>query len=129
MAIYKQNSKKNKMIKLKLVMEKLQRSLSLGKKLPSFDNVGNYDNAYDCATKLDGSSYVPKDVKEGHFAVVAMDEDGGVARRFVVPLKYLTQPMFLDLLERAAQEYGFDHRGALTIPCHPSEIERLLAQW
>ncbi|KAK9681678.1 hypothetical protein RND81_10G019900 [Saponaria officinalis] len=126
MAIYKTNSKKNKMIKLKLVMEKLQRSLSLGKKL---ENDEIYDNGHEYTCKLDDSSYVPKDVKEGHFAVVAMDEDGGAARRFVVPLKYLTQPLFLDLLERAAQEYGFDHRGALTIPCHPSEIERLLAQW
>ncbi|KAL2931169.1 Auxin-responsive protein SAUR50 [Bienertia sinuspersici] len=72
------------------------------------------------------SSTVPKDVKEGHFAVVAVD--GGVAKRFVVPLRYLTHPMFLVLLEKAAEEYGFEHGGALTIPCRPSEIERMLAQ-
>ncbi|XP_074305167.1 auxin-responsive protein SAUR50-like [Silene latifolia] len=129
MAIYKRDSKKNKMIKLKLVMEKLQRSLSLSKKSPSFDMGEIYEHGNDGGCRLgDSSYYVPKDVKEGHFAVVAMEEDGGVARRFVVPLKYLTQPLFLDLLERAAEVYGFDHRGALTIPCHPSEIERILAQ-
>lgn len=74
------------------------------------------------------TSAVPKDVKEGHFAVVAVD--GEEPKRFVVPLSCLTHPMFLRLLEQAAEEYGFDHEGALTIPCHPSEVEKILAdQW
>lgn len=67
---------------------------------------------------------VPEDVKEGHFAVIAVDEYE--ERRFVVPLSYLKRALFVKLLERAAEEYGFDHEGAVVIPCRPSELERML---
>lgn len=64
--------------------------------------------------------------KEGHFAVIAVDECE--ERRFVVPVSCLKCASFVKLLERAAEEYGFDHEGAVVIPCRPSEIERMLAQ-
>lgn len=99
--------KKNGIVKLKVVVEKLQRSFLLGKK--SYDEVD-----------------VPEDVKEGHFAVIAEDEDE--MKRFVVPLSYLSRPIFLSLLEQAADEYGFDHGGALTIPCRPAHLQMILAQ-
>ncbi|XP_021975655.2 auxin-responsive protein SAUR50-like [Helianthus annuus] len=69
---------------------------------------------------------VPEDVKEGHFAVIAVDEYE--ERRFVVPVSYLKWDLFVKLLERAAEEYGFEHEGAVVIPCRPSELERILAQ-
>ncbi|KAK4440704.1 Auxin-responsive protein SAUR50 [Sesamum alatum] len=103
-------------VKLKVAVERLQRSLLLGKK--------------SCRTDLDELEEiaVPEDVKEGHFAVIAVDDDE--LKRFVVPLSFLTHPSFLRLLEQAAEEYGFDHDGALTVPCRPSELERILAeQW
>ncbi|RVX20363.1 hypothetical protein CK203_004647 [Vitis vinifera] len=92
MAKFRSNSakKKNGIVRLKIVVEKLQKSLSLGKKSAS---------DYDDLEEVIDSAYVPPDVKEGHFA-------------------------------QSAEEYGFDHEGALTIPCRPSELERLLAeQW
>lgn len=98
--------KKNGIEKLKIVVEKLQKSLLLGRK----------------------SACVPKDVKEGHFAVIAVDGGEELPKRFVAPLSCLTHPTFLRLLEQAAEEYGFDHEGALTIPCRPSELERILAE-
>ncbi|XVE59045.1 hypothetical protein DITRI_Ditri05aG0013300 [Diplodiscus trichospermus] len=106
------NKKKNGIVKLK--------SLLLGKKWNSF---------HDQHGEIHGSNFVPADVKEGHFAVVT--DYGEEPRRFVVPLSYLTHPRFLMLLEQAAEEYGFDREGALTIPCRPSELERILAdqQW
>ncbi|GAA0139209.1 hypothetical protein LIER_00805 [Lithospermum erythrorhizon] len=97
---------KNGIVKFKGVVEKLQKSLSLSKK------------------KSD-STRVADDVKEGHFAVIA--EDGNYSKRLIVPLSCLSHPRFLRLLEEAAEEYGFDHGGALTIPCRPSELERILA--
>ncbi|CAN1252972.1 Protein SMALL AUXIN UP-REGULATED RNA 16 [Linum perenne] len=69
-----------------------------------------------------------RDVKEGHFAVLAVE---GIEepQRFVVPLSYLTHPTFMRLLEQAAEEYGFDgHEGALAVPCRPSEFQRILAE-
>ncbi|CAI0455545.1 unnamed protein product [Linum tenue] len=39
-------------------------------------------------------------------------------KRFVVPVSYLSQPLFQDLLSMAEEEFGFDHpMGGLTIPC------------
>lgn len=100
--------KMNGIVKLRVVVEKLQKTLLLGKK--------------------SDSNNVPEDVKEGHFAVIAEDDEQ--LKRFVVPLSYLTHPSFLVLLEQAEDEYGFDHEGALTIPCQPSELETILAeQW
>ncbi|KAJ8768759.1 hypothetical protein K2173_023663 [Erythroxylum novogranatense] len=105
--------KKNGIIKLKIVAKKLQKSLLLGRKQSSYN-------------ERTDSTYVPKDVKQGHFAVIAVD--GEEPKRFVVPLSYLTHPTFLRLLEKAAEEYGFDREGALTIPCRPAELERILAE-
>ncbi|XP_076916465.1 auxin-responsive protein SAUR50-like [Bidens hawaiensis] len=73
---------------------------------------------------IDGG--VPEDVKEGHFAVIAVDEYE--ERRFVVPVSCLKQASFVKLLERAAEEYGFEYDGVVVIPCRPSELERILAQ-
>ena len=39
-------------------------------------------------------------------------------KRFVIPISYLNQPSFQDLLSLAAEEFGYDHpMGGLTIPC------------
>ncbi|KVI00099.1 auxin-responsive protein SAUR50-like [Cynara cardunculus var. scolymus] len=73
-----------------------------------------------------GQETVPKDVKEGHFAVIASDDYN--ERKFIVPIAYLRCPSFLRLLERAAEEYGFDHEGALMIPCPPSELQWILEE-
>ncbi|XP_031286203.1 auxin-responsive protein SAUR50 [Pistacia vera] len=111
------SKKKSSIVKLKIVVERLHKSLSLGRKSNSYS---------DEVEEVNDSSYVPEDVKEGHFAVIAVD--GEQPKRFVIPLSYLTHPGFLKLLEQAAEEYGFDHEGALTIPCRPCELERILAE-
>lgn len=74
------------------------------------------------------STYVPEDVKEGHFAVIAKGRKEEEAKRFVLPLSCLTNPTFVRLLEKTEEEYGFDHQGALTIPCKPSELHKMLQQ-
>ncbi|XP_055832230.1 auxin-induced protein X15-like [Solanum dulcamara] len=95
------------------IVKKLRKRFLLGKKFPMDDQSENE------------SRDVPEDVKEGHFAVIATNDDE--LKRFVVPLCCLTHPSFLRLLEQAAEVYGFDHEGALTLPCRPSEMERILA--
>lgn len=67
---------------------------------------------------------VPEDVKEGHFAVIAMH--GEETKRFVVELDYLTDPAFLKLLEQAREEYGFQQKGALAVPCTPEELQKII---
>ncbi|XP_042475154.1 auxin-responsive protein SAUR50-like [Macadamia integrifolia] len=107
--------KKNGIVKLKFVVEKLQKSFSLPRK-SAFH--------FDKLEEMGDSSPVPEDVKEGHFAVIAHDH--GEPKRFVVALSYLTHPAFLRLLEQAAEEFGFDQEGTLTIPCRSTELERIL---
>lgn len=67
---------------------------------------------------------VPEDVREGHFAVIAMQ--GEERKRFVVELDYLTDPAFLRLLEEAGEEYGYEQKGALALPCMPHEIQNII---
>ncbi|XP_076909387.1 auxin-induced protein 15A-like [Bidens hawaiensis] len=103
--------KNNKILKLKLlIIEKLQKGLLQAK---------NWNIGFGS-----GKEKVPEDVKEGHFAVIAVD--GYEEWKFVVPLGYLDRPCFQRLLERAAEEYGFDHEGALMVPCSPMELEWML---
>ncbi|GAU22120.1 hypothetical protein TSUD_310240 [Trifolium subterraneum] len=53
-------------------------------------------------------------IPKGYLAVYVGEE----MKRFVVPLSYLNQPSFQDLLSRAEEEFGYDHpMGGLTIPC------------
>ncbi|XP_061359429.1 protein SMALL AUXIN UP-REGULATED RNA 51-like [Gastrolobium bilobum] len=104
---------------IKIIFEKHQKRVLKGRKIISSSYFDDYEGGEDTTT-------VPEDVKAGHFAVVA--EDGEELKRFVVPLRFLTNPTFLRLLEQSAEEYGFDQDGALTIPCSPSELEMLLAQ-
>ncbi|GMN24886.1 hypothetical protein TIFTF001_049177 [Ficus carica] len=56
------------------------------------------------------------DVPKGYLAVYVGDH--GKMTRFVIPVSYLNQPLFQELLSQAEEEFGFDHpMGGLTIPC------------
>ncbi|CAN4112490.1 unnamed protein product [Withania somnifera] len=54
------------------------------------------------------------DVPKGHFAVYI----GEKKKRFVIPISFLSEPLFQDLLSQAEEEFGFDHpMGGVPIPC------------
>ncbi|XVF07859.1 hypothetical protein REPUB_Repub06bG0176000 [Reevesia pubescens] len=67
---------------------------------------------------------VPGDVKEGFFTVFAVK--GKEMQRFVIELHQLTNPAFLSLLDQAREEYGFQQKGALSLPCRPHELQEIL---
>ncbi|KAL7237464.1 hypothetical protein ACSBR2_003709 [Camellia fascicularis] len=55
------------------------------------------------------------DVPKRYLAVYVGENE---RKRFVIPISYLNQPSFQDLLSQAEEEFGFDHpMGGLTIPC------------
>ncbi|KAG2241897.1 hypothetical protein Bca52824_096253 [Brassica carinata] len=67
------------------------------------------------------SGLVPK----GHVAVYV--GEGLEKKRFVVPISYLNHPSFQGLLNRAEEEFGFNHPvGGLTIPCREETFVGLL---
>ncbi|QCD88655.1 auxin-induced protein 15A-like [Vigna unguiculata] len=54
------------------------------------------------------------DVPKGYLAVYV----GEKMKRFMIPVSFLNQPSFQDLLSQAEEEFGYDHPlGGLTIPC------------
>ncbi|PHT59028.1 Auxin-responsive protein SAUR20 [Capsicum baccatum] len=60
-------------------------------------------------------SSTTRDVPKGHFAVYVGETQ---KRRFVVPISFLSEPLFQDLLSQVEEEFGFDHpMGGVTIPC------------
>ncbi|KAG6711832.1 hypothetical protein I3843_05G067600 [Carya illinoinensis] len=79
-------------------------SVTLSKKILS-------RSALTAPRKVSTSSDVPR----GFFAVYVGENQ---KRRFVIPVSYLNQPLFEDLLRKAEDEFGFNHpTGGLTIPC------------
>ncbi|PON93812.1 Small auxin-up RNA [Trema orientale] len=62
------------------------------------------------------STNIPK----GYLAVYVGEEEQ--KKRFLVPVTFLKEPAFQELLSLAEEEFGFNHpMGGLTIPC-PEEI-------
>ncbi|CAL0313207.1 unnamed protein product [Lupinus luteus] len=54
------------------------------------------------------------EVPKGYVAVYV----GEKMKRFVIPISYLNQSSFQELLSQAEEEFGYDHpMGGLTIPC------------
>lgn len=65
-------------------------------------------------TSSRAASSTSLDVPRGFFAVYVGENR---KQRFVVPVSYLNQPSFQDLLRKAEDEFGFNHpMGGLTIP-------------
>ncbi|TKY61220.1 Auxin-responsive protein SAUR32 [Spatholobus suberectus] len=50
---------------------------------------------------------------------------GEEQQRFVVPVMYFNHPLFMQLLKEAEEEYGFDQKGTITIPCHVEEFRNV----
>ncbi|CAF1711399.1 unnamed protein product [Brassica oleracea var. botrytis] len=65
-------------------------------------------------------------VPKGNVAVYVGEEMEN-NKRFVVPISYLNHPLFQGLLNRAEEEFGFNHPvGGLTIPCREETFVGLL---
>ncbi|XP_066377376.1 auxin-responsive protein SAUR32-like [Miscanthus floridulus] len=69
---------------------------------------------------------------KGCMAVRVVGPAGGGGReeeeeeeRFVVPVGYLKHPLFVALLKAAEEEYGFEQKGAITIPCGVDHFRRV----
>ncbi|XVE97845.1 hypothetical protein REPUB_Repub03eG0053800 [Reevesia pubescens] len=64
----------------------------------------------------------PPDVPKGYLAVYV----GPELRRFIIPTSYLSHLVFKILLEKAEEEFGYDHNGGLTLPCEIETFKYLL---
>jgi len=65
------------------------------------------------------------EVPKGYLAVYV----GEKMKRFVIPISYLTQPSFQDMLSQAEEEFGYDHpMGGLTIPCCEDVFQKITSR-
>lgn len=64
---------------------------------------------------------VMKDIPKGCLAVM-VGEDEEQRQRFVIPVIYINHPLFMQLLKEAEEEYGFDQKGPIAIPCHVDQF-------
>ncbi|GAV74345.1 Auxin_inducible domain-containing protein [Cephalotus follicularis] len=69
-----------------------------------------------------GQDGLPDDVPKGHFAVYV----GENRSRYIIPISWLGHPEFQSLLQRAEEEFGFNHDMGLTIPCEEVVFRSLL---
>ncbi|MED6121061.1 Auxin-responsive protein saur32 [Stylosanthes scabra] len=65
-----------------------------------------------------------KDVIPKGFMAIKVGQ-GEEQQRFVVPVIYFNHPLFMQLLKEAEEEYGFDQKGTITIPCHVEEFRNI----
>lgn len=65
------------------------------------------------------------EVPKGCLAVYVGDQ----IRRFVIPILYLNEPSFQELLHQVEEEFGNDHPiGGLTVPCREDEFFNLTSR-
>jgi SAUR family protein len=66
------------------------------------------------------------DIPKGYFAVYVGKSQ---TKRFVVPISYLNEPVFQDLLSQAEEEFGYEHpMGGITIPCSEYTFQDLTSR-
>ncbi|XP_022741121.1 auxin-responsive protein SAUR50-like [Durio zibethinus] len=98
--------KSNKLPQTAAIKHILKRCSSFGKK-HGYDKEGR----------------IPDDVPKGHFVVYV----GENRSRYIVPISWLAHPEFQSLLQRAEEEFGFNHNMGLTIPCEEVVFRSLTA--
>ncbi|XP_071739586.1 auxin-responsive protein SAUR32-like [Rutidosis leptorrhynchoides] len=66
-----------------------------------------------------------QEVPKGCLAVKVGER--GVEQRFVVPVVWFNHPIFMQLLKEAEDEYGFEQKGTITIPCNVHHFQTIIA--
>lgn len=52
---------------------------------------------------------------------------GEERRKFVVPMGYLPHPLFKMMLEKSSEEFGFDQKNGLVVPCSVEVFQELVS--
>ncbi|XP_058088288.1 auxin-responsive protein SAUR21 [Magnolia sinica] len=86
-------------------VRKLAKKVIRSRQKPQYKCLLHYDEVDDSASS--------PETPTGFFAVYVGEE----RRRFVVPMAFLSHPLFKMLLEKSYNEYGFEQRNGLVVPC------------
>ncbi|WVZ60014.1 hypothetical protein U9M48_010087 [Paspalum notatum var. saurae] len=74
-----------------------------------------------------GSDEVVEKVPRGHVPMVTGgSREGDEGERVMVPVRLLSDPCIAELLDMAAQQYGYGQPGVLRVPCDTGHFRRLV---
>ncbi|KAL5974193.1 hypothetical protein ACLOJK_030856 [Asimina triloba] len=99
----KKVDKIRQIVQLKQVVKRW-KSISLGRRRSALS---------DSDSGTDAESNRPRRIPSGYLAVYV----GTERRRFVIPTRFLNLPIFVALLKKAEEEFGFQTCGGLVLPC------------
>ncbi|XP_061366755.1 auxin-responsive protein SAUR50-like [Gastrolobium bilobum] len=104
----------------------------LGKKMGSFKKLGKKGKGlggvdpdpvhHECLLRGSKEESSPNITPIGFFPLYVGEE----RQRYVVPTRYLSHPLFKMLLEKAYNEFGFDQRNGLVVPCSVSAFQEVV---
>lgn len=121
----KKSNKISDIVRLQQILKKWRKMATAPKPSPSIANSTSSKNSNKSMKFLkktlsfsESSMSLPK----GSLAVCV----GREMKRYVVPTEYLSHRAFGMLLREAEEEFGFQHEGALRIPCEVEVFERIL---
>ncbi|ERM99411.1 auxin-induced protein 6B [Amborella trichopoda] len=80
------------------------------------------DAVSDFQVGSDDAKEFPTDVHKGFIAVYVGQE----LRRYVIPVSYLNHSVFMALLQKAEEEFGFTNNGGIKLPCEVAVFEHIL---
>jgi len=72
--------------------------------------------------KSQGEEEMRKAAPKGQFVVYVGEE----LRRFTLPLSYLKNPIFQQLLKKSAEEYGYSDSRGIVLPCDESTFQNFI---
>ncbi|KAL4571169.1 hypothetical protein LXL04_017920 [Taraxacum kok-saghyz] len=110
-SLVKKGNKISQIVRLKQVMQRWRRRCT-----------NTYSFTSDSETETDDSRQRRRIPSPGSLAVYV----GAERRRFVIPTRFLNFPVFVALLNKAEEEFGFQTTGGLVIPCDAIFFKNLL---
>ncbi|KAK9055303.1 hypothetical protein SSX86_026385 [Deinandra increscens subsp. villosa] len=111
-SLKKSNNKISQIVRLKQVMQRWRRRCITTASFTS-DSESEIDYSFRRHRRIPSA---------GSLAVYV----GSERRRFVIPTRFLNLPVFVSLLNKAEEEFGFQTTGGLVIPCDVVFFKRLL---
>ncbi|XWS59475.1 hypothetical protein CRYUN_Cryun08bG0125200 [Craigia yunnanensis] len=94
----------------------------LAKKVKGMGGGDREQSQYECLLKEIEQMSPTASIPSGFFAIYVGEEE----ERFVVRTSFLSHPLFKMLLEKSYNEYGFEQRNKLVVPCSVSTFKEVV---
>ncbi|CAI9301087.1 unnamed protein product [Lactuca saligna] len=98
------------------------RYLSFEKFYVKQESLLRYDIEGYTSTSITSITAAAASIRRGFFAVYV----GAERQRFVVPTSCLSHPLFKILLAKASEEFGYNQKNSLVIPCSVAAFQEVV---